>query len=170
MLQIKGPTVMKGYFKDKEKTNAVLKDGWYSTGDIATIDADGFIKITGRLSRISKIGGEMAPHALIEEEIEKIINENQCEQEIEDVRISVAVSAIPDKTRGEKIIVLLREDINYSAQDICKKLQQAGLPNLWIPSSNDFYRVKSIPTLGTGKLDLQEVKNYVTKLTNNDIT
>jgi acyl-[acyl-carrier-protein]-phospholipid O-acyltransferase/long-chain-fatty-acid--[acyl-carrier-protein] ligase len=167
MLQIKGPTVMKGYFKEKEKTDAVLKDGWYSTGDIATIDADGFIKITGRLSRISKIGGEMAPHALIEEEIEKIVNENLNDQELENAGISAAVAAIPDKARGERIIVLLREDITYTPQEICKKMQQTNLPKLWIPSANDFHRVKSIPTLGTGKLDLQEVKKIVTTLTNN---
>ncbi|MDR1479807.1 MAG: AMP-binding protein [Planctomycetaceae bacterium] len=164
MLQIKGPTVMKGYFKDKEKTDAVLKDGWYSTGDIATIDADGFIRITGRLSRISKIGGEMIPHSLIEEEIEKIINETQNEQELEKMGILVAVSAVPDEVKGERIIVLLHEDVKISPQEICKKLQQSGLPNIWIPAPSNFHTTRSIPTLGTGKLDLQGIKKYVTEL------
>jgi acyl-[acyl-carrier-protein]-phospholipid O-acyltransferase/long-chain-fatty-acid--[acyl-carrier-protein] ligase len=168
MLQIKGPTVMKGYFKEKEKTDAVLKDGWYSTGDIATIDAEGFIKITGRLSRISKIGGEMVPHSLIEEAIEKIINETQNEQEIEKMGIPVAVSAVPDDVKGERIIVLLREEVKITPQEICKKLQQTGLPNIWIPTPTNFINVKSIPTLGTGKLDLQGIKKYVTELTNRE--
>ncbi|MDR0391588.1 MAG: AMP-binding protein [Planctomycetaceae bacterium] len=158
MLQVKGPTVMEGYYKDKEKTDAVLKDGWYSTGDIAAIDADGFIKITGRLTRISKIGGEMVPHSLIEDEIEKIINETRNEQEIDQTGISVAVSAVPDEIKGERIIVLLREDVQLEPRDICKKLQQAGLPNIWIPASSNFFKIKSIPTLGTGKLDLREIK------------
>ncbi|MDR2345660.1 MAG: AMP-binding protein [Planctomycetaceae bacterium] len=168
MLQIKGPTVMKGYFKEKEKTDAVLKNGWYSTGDIAKIDKDGFIWITGRLSRISKIGGEMVPHSLIEEEIEKIINETKNEQELEQAEISTAVTAVPDEARGERIIVLLRENVKITPQEICKKLQLSGIPNLWIPSITNFYKVDSIPTLGTGKLDLQEVKNYAINLTNNE--
>jgi acyl-[acyl-carrier-protein]-phospholipid O-acyltransferase/long-chain-fatty-acid--[acyl-carrier-protein] ligase len=164
MLQIKGPTVMQGYYKDKKKTDAVLKDGWYSTGDIATIDADGFIKITGRLTRISKIGGEMVPHSLIEEEIEKIINETRSEHEIDNAKISTAVSAVPDEVKGERIIVLLQEDVKITPQEICKKLQQSGLPNIWIPAPSNFYNIKSIPTLGTGKLDLQGVKKYATEL------
>ncbi|MDR1483846.1 MAG: AMP-binding protein [Planctomycetaceae bacterium] len=162
MLQIKGPTVMKGYYKDKEKTDEVLKDGWYSTGDIATIDSDGFIRITGRLTRISKIGGEMVPHSLIEEAIEKIINETRNENEIDKAGISVAVSAAPDTVKGERIIVLLQEDVKITPQEIFKKLQQSGLPNIWIPLPANFHKIKSIPILGTGKLDLQEVKKCAT--------
>jgi acyl-[acyl-carrier-protein]-phospholipid O-acyltransferase/long-chain-fatty-acid--[acyl-carrier-protein] ligase len=165
MLQIKGPTLMKGYFKDQAKTDEVLRDGWYSTGDIASLDSEGFIWITGRLSRISKIGGEMVPHSLIEEEIEKIINEEQGDDiDTDKTEIAAAVSAIPDEVKGERIIVLLKEDVKISPQEICKKLQQAGLPNIWIPAPTNFHKIKSIPTLGTGKLDLQEIKKCVTKL------
>ena len=161
MLQIKGSSVMKGYYKDPEKTAEVLKDGWYTTGDIATIDKDGFIKIVGRESRISKIGGEMVPHILVEDEVAKIISSRlQGESEGE---MLVAVSSVPDERRGERLIVLYRQ-LPIPAEEICKLLYQAGLPNLWIPSPRDFVQVESIPILGTGKLDLRAVKTLAEKV------
>jgi acyl-[acyl-carrier-protein]-phospholipid O-acyltransferase/long-chain-fatty-acid--[acyl-carrier-protein] ligase len=167
MLQIKGPSVMAGYYKDKEKTDLVLKDGWYTTGDIASIDTDGFIWITGRLSRISKIGGEMVPHILIEEEIEKIINtaatpETETETDANEIRI--AVSAVPEERKGERLIILYR-NLPTTPEEICKLLQKNGLPNLWIPSPNDFFHVDLIPLLGTGKLDLRAVKELAETVT-----
>jgi acyl-[acyl-carrier-protein]-phospholipid O-acyltransferase/long-chain-fatty-acid--[acyl-carrier-protein] ligase len=161
MLHIKGSNVMKGYYKDPEKTAEVLKDGWYTTGDIATIDKDGFIKIVGRESRISKIGGEMVPHILVEDEVAKIISSRlQGESEGE---ILAAVSSVPDERRGERLIVLYRQ-LPIPAEEVCKLLHQAGLPNLWIPSPRDFVQVESIPILGTGKLDLRAVKTLAEKV------
>ncbi|MDR3196678.1 MAG: AMP-binding protein [Planctomycetaceae bacterium] len=158
MLQIKGPSVMAGYYKDEDKTNTVLKDGWYTTGDIASIDTDGFIRITGRLSRISKIGGEMVPHILIEEAIEKIINTvSTPETETDTGEVRIAVSAVPEERKGERLIILHR-NLSITPEEICKLLQKNGLPNLWIPSPNDFFQVDLIPLLGTGKLDLCAVK------------
>jgi acyl-[acyl-carrier-protein]-phospholipid O-acyltransferase/long-chain-fatty-acid--[acyl-carrier-protein] ligase len=156
MLQVKGPTVMKGYYKDPVKTAEVLKDNWYSTGDIATLDKDGFVKIVGRQSRISKIGGEMVPHILVEDEILKIIGTKQT-GENDSGELLVAVSAVPEERKGERLIILHR-DLPLTPEEICKKLHQNGLPNLWIPSPNDFYKVDSLPVLGTGKLDLRAVK------------
>ncbi|MDR0336468.1 MAG: AMP-binding protein [Planctomycetaceae bacterium] len=180
MLQIKGPSVMAGYYKDEEKTEKVLKDGWYTTGDIASIDEAGFIRITGRLSRISKVGGEMVPHILLEEEIEKILSsaatksvatktDSASETEIENNEIRLAVSAIPDERKGERLIVLYR-DISVTPEEICKQLQKAGLPNLWIPSPHDFFSVESIPLLGTGKLDLCAVKELAEMATKKETT
>jgi len=160
MLQIKGPSVMKGYYKDPEKTADVLKDGWYTTGDIAKIDKDGFIWIVGRESRISKIGGEMVPHILVEEEITKIITSRLPESEGD---IVAAVSSVPDERRGERLIILCRQ-LPIPAEEVCKLLQQAGLPNLWIPMPRDFFLVESIPILGTGKLDLRAVKELAEKV------
>ena len=160
MLQIKGPSVMKGYYKDSEKTAAVLKDGWYTTGDIAEIDRDGFIRITGRQSRISKIGGEMVPHILIEEAIGEIIHESDA---AESDGVSVAVSAVPDERKGERLVIL-HVGLTKTPEEICKTLQKQGLPNLWIPSPHDFYQVESIPLLGTGKLDLRAVKELATNV------
>ena len=156
MLQVKGPSVMKGYYGDSEKTAAVLRDGWYTTGDIAEIDQDGFIRITGRQSRISKIGGEMVPHILIEEAISEIIQESDA-LDSDKEGVSVAVSAVPDERKGERLVIL-HAGLMKTPEEICKALQHKGLPNLWIPSPHDFHQVETIPLLGTGKLDLRAVK------------
>ena len=161
MLQIKGPSVMKGYYKEPEKTAAVLKDGWYTTGDIAEIDTDGFIRITGRQSRISKIGGEMVPHVLIEEAIDEILREAG-NVDVEKEGIAVAVAAVPDERKGERLIIF-HTGLSQTPDEVCKLLQKKGLPNLWIPSPADFHQVETIPLLGTGKLDLRAVKELAAK-------
>jgi acyl-[acyl-carrier-protein]-phospholipid O-acyltransferase/long-chain-fatty-acid--[acyl-carrier-protein] ligase len=79
LLLVKGPNRMIGYWGQPEKTVEVLRDGWYVTGDIATIDEDGFIRITDRLSRFSKIGGEMVPHVRGEEAVNQILDDSPCE-------------------------------------------------------------------------------------------
>lgn len=169
MLEVKGPSVMLGYYKAPEKTAEVLKDGWYTTGDIASVDEDGFIRITGRLSRISKIGGEMVPHILVEEEIEKIVRAHAKSEVDSDLHggnstdILVAVSAVPEERKGEKLVILHRT-LNITPEEICKELHQAGLPNLWIPSQHEFYQVDSLPLLGTGKLDLKAIKDLAEQL------
>jgi len=161
MLQIKGPSVMKEYYKDPAMTEEVLQDGWYTTGDVAKIDTDGFIWIVGRESRISKIGGEMVPHILIEDEIMKIVASHlPGDSEGEAL---VAVSAVPDEKRGERLIILYKQ-LPIPAEEICKLLKQASLPNLWIPYTKDFFQVESIPILGTGKLDLRAVKELAEKV------
>lgn len=153
LMHIRGSNVMLGYLNRPEKTAEVVQDGWYNTGDIAFIDQDGFITITGRLSRFSKIGGEMVPHIRIEEELNKIVDDPDAEE----VVVKVAVTAVPHEQKGERIIVLHRE-LNKSVDEILKELGETGMPNLWMPSANSFLLVDEIPLLGTGKLDLQGVK------------
>ncbi len=153
MLKIKGPNVMLGYLNHPEKTSEVIQEGWYKTGDIAVIDDDGFIRITGRQSRFSKIGGEMVPHIRIEQEITRIIDEDGDDES----EIVCAVTAVPDPARGERLIVL-HKPLKKSVREITDKLQAAGLPNLWIPGNDSFLEVEHIPLLGTGKLDLRGVK------------
>jgi acyl-[acyl-carrier-protein]-phospholipid O-acyltransferase/long-chain-fatty-acid--[acyl-carrier-protein] ligase len=147
LLLIKGPNVMEGYLNNSEKTAEVIRDGWYHTGDIAQIDDDGFITITDRLSRFSKIGGEMVPHIKIEEEIQRSLG---CVEQV------CVVTAVPDDQRGERLIVL--HTIDLDIPELLKKLQVAGLPNLWIPKREAFKRVDAFPLLGTGKLDLRGIK------------
>ncbi len=153
LLKIKGPNIMLGYLNQPEKTAELIQDGWYNSGDMAVIDEDGFIRITGRMSRFSKIGGEMVPHILIEQEIAKILEEDQGE----DPEVLCAVTSVPDLKKGERLIVLHRP-LKKSVREITDRLQAAGLPNLFIPSSDGFILVDTIPMLGTGKLDLRAVK------------
>lgn len=151
MLWIKGPNVMKGYLKQPEKTADVIVDGWYKTGDLALIDEDGFVKITGRLSRFSKIGGEMVPHIQIEEMLARIIGAG------EDEGLKAAIAAVPDSKKGERLIVV-HTALDKSPAELCKGLQEAGLPNLFIPSPDSFTQVDKLPILGSGKLDLNGIK------------
>lgn len=147
MIQISGPNVMSGYLNQPELTAKVLKDSWYDTGDVGFIDDDGFLFITGRQSRFSKIGGEMVPHIQIEEAINEIIGES------EDA-LSVGVTSVPDEKKGERIIVL-HTKLSKTPSEIVKGLSAKGLPNLFLPSEDSFIEVDAIPLLGTGKLDLR---------------
>ncbi len=158
LLFIKGPNVMLGYLNQPEKTSEVIHDGWYNTGDIACIDDDGFITITGRQSRFSKIGGEMVPHIRIEEALTRIIGY----AEADEPEINVAVTAVSDEKKGERLVVL-HKTLPKSIDQVLKELSEAGLPNLWIPSANSFCAVNEIPLLGTGKLDLKAIHEYALK-------
>jgi acyl-[acyl-carrier-protein]-phospholipid O-acyltransferase/long-chain-fatty-acid--[acyl-carrier-protein] ligase len=154
LLKIKGPNIMLGYLNRPEKTDESITDGWYNSGDMAVIDDDGFIRITGRMSRFSKIGGEMVPHILVEQEIAKVLEEDQGEE----AEIVCAVTAVPDEKKGERLIVL-HKPMKKTVREITDRLQAAGLPNLFIPSAECFIEVEHIPLLGTGKLDLRGIKD-----------
>lgn len=153
LLQISGPNVMLGYLNHPEKTASVVQDGWYNTGDFARIDEDGFIAITGRQSRFSKIGGEMVPHILVEEHLLKALPV----QDDEEPSIPLAVTAVPDERKGERLIVV-HKPLGCSVDHVLKQLSDCGLPNLWLPGSDSFLEVAEIPLLGTGKLDLKHLK------------
>ncbi len=149
MLLVYGPNVMEGYLHRPEQTREVIRDGWYVTGDIAQIDEDGFLTITDRLSRFSKMGGEMVPHQRIEEEIQTILGTPE--------RV-VAVTGVPDERKGERLVVLHAPLTSLTLDELFDRLKQAGLPNLWLPDRNCFFEVPEIPILGSGKLDLRAVK------------
>jgi acyl-[acyl-carrier-protein]-phospholipid O-acyltransferase/long-chain-fatty-acid--[acyl-carrier-protein] ligase len=150
MLWIKGPNVMKGYLGREDLTRESLRDGWYNTGDVAVIDRDGFIRITGRVSRFSKIAGEMVPHIQVEEEINRFLGA------AEDGEMKAAVTAVPDEKKGERLIVV-HVPIGRSPAEVQQALSQAGLPNLYIPSPDSFVETDKLPILGSGKLDLKAV-------------
>jgi acyl-[acyl-carrier-protein]-phospholipid O-acyltransferase/long-chain-fatty-acid--[acyl-carrier-protein] ligase len=148
MLLVKGPNVMKGYLGKPEKTAEVLHDGWYTTGDVAILEEDGFLTITDRLSRFSKIGGEMVPHIRIEDRL----------QELAGVTEQVfAVTALPDEKKGERIIVISTLSTEKLAP-VIEKFAQCDLPALWKPRAGQFFHVDALPNLGTGKIDLRGVK------------
>lgn len=150
MLLIKGPNLMPGYLNRPDLTAKAIHDGWYTTGDMGKVDEDGFIIITGRLSRFAKIGGEMVPLERLEEDMHAVLETND--------RV-IAVAALPDDRRGERLIVLHLATLSMPPRDLNKKLGERGLPNLWVPGERDYFEVKELPVLGTGKLDLRRVKD-----------
>jgi acyl-[acyl-carrier-protein]-phospholipid O-acyltransferase/long-chain-fatty-acid--[acyl-carrier-protein] ligase len=149
ILLVAGPNIMQGYLGKEAKTAEVLRDGWYVTGDIARLDEDGFIEITDRLSRFSKIGGEMVPHIKIEEKLHELA---------EVTELSFVVTGVPDDKKGERLVVLhnLSEE---KLKSVVEKLGHADLPNLWLPRPNQFFHVAEFPHLGTGKLDLRHIRD-----------
>ena len=155
MLWVTGPTVMLGYLNHPEATAEVIKDGWFKTGDVAKIDEDGFITITGRMSRFSKIGGEMVPHMKLEEVLSAFLD--QTPDDDSDDHLAVAVTAVNDEKKGERLVVLYTVD-HKSTEEMIAALKEAGLPNIFIPSADSFHRVDALPLLGTGKLDLRGIR------------
>jgi acyl-[acyl-carrier-protein]-phospholipid O-acyltransferase/long-chain-fatty-acid--[acyl-carrier-protein] ligase len=147
LLLVRGPNVMQGYLGRPDKTAEVIRDGWYVTGDIAAIDEDGFLTITDRLSRFSKIGGEMVPHIKIEEKLHELAGVTDQ---------TFVVTGVPDAKKGERLVVLYKLP-DDKLKECIQKLGESGLPNLWLPRPNQYFRVESFPLLGTGKLDLRKV-------------
>lgn len=151
MLWVKGDNVMKGYYDEPEKTAAVLKNGWYCTGDLVRRDNDGFLYIAGRLSRFAKIGGEMVPHEGLEDAFNQLLG-NKAEEEPK-----ICVTSVPDEKKGERIVVLYKE-LTLAPEELNAKLKERKFPNLWIPSLDSYFPIDEIPLLGTGKLDLCSIR------------
>ena len=161
LLLVRGPNVMKGYLGQPEKTAEVLRADlprservWYITGDIAAIEEDGFLAITDRLTRFSKIGGEMVPHIKVEEKLHELAGATeQC----------FAVTGVPDEKKGERLVVL-HTLIDDKLKPVLDKLAACDLPNLWKPRPDQFFRIESLPHLGSGKLDLRKIRAIASDL------
>jgi len=147
VLCVKGPNVMAGYLGRADLTAKVVFDGWYNTGDMGRIEDEGFIRITGRMSRFAKIGGEMVPLERIEEELLEALGGSSDRM--------LAVTAVPDDKRGERLIVLYLPELEGRLEALLIHLRTRGLPNLWIPDARDSRRIEALPLLGSGKLDLR---------------
>ncbi len=157
MIWFKGPNVFKGYLKQPRKTEEVLQNDWFRTGDIGRLDEDGFLYIEGRLSRFSKIGGEMVPHEVVEDHITKAMHlEGEAERRI-------AVVGVPDDEKGEALVLLSTVASEAVKQEIIQlryTLLERGVPSLWIPKR--LVRVETIPVLASGKLDLKACERLAT--------
>jgi len=147
LLLVRGPNRMLGYLGDPEKTAEVLRDGWYVTGDVAKIDEAGFVQITDRLSRFSKIAGEMVPHIRVEEQIQVLVGDHY----------SAIVTAVPDQAKGERLVAFYTNP-NTTPQELWERLCRTNLPRLWLPKREDLQFTESIPMLGSGKVDLRAVR------------
>ena len=146
---------MIGYLDDPEATaKAITPDGYYNTNDIATVDRNGCIRIVGRMTRFSKIAGEMVPHEMIERRIEELGHLDNL----------VAVAARPDERKGEQLVVFYAREAEFDIAELLKKMRESGLPNLWIPRADCFFEVDAIPMLGNGKKDLKKIQAIAKKL------
>jgi acyl-[acyl-carrier-protein]-phospholipid O-acyltransferase/long-chain-fatty-acid--[acyl-carrier-protein] ligase len=153
LLRVRGPNIMQGYLGQPQKTAEVLMDGWYVTGDIAAMDEDGFLQITDRLSRFSKVGGEMVPHIRIEEKLHEIVGATEQ---------MFVVTGLPDEKKGERLVVLHRlKPVDLAS--CLEKFAKAELPNLWKPRPDQFFYVEAFAYLGSGKLDLRRIRELAEK-------
>jgi acyl-[acyl-carrier-protein]-phospholipid O-acyltransferase/long-chain-fatty-acid--[acyl-carrier-protein] ligase len=155
ILLVCGANVMQGYLHRPDLTRKALRDGWYATGDMARLDGDGRITLTGRLSRFAKCAGEMVPLEKVEEVLHEIAGTTE--------RIC-AVTCVPDEARGERIVVLYTAHNSLEVRSWCRELGCRGLPNLWQPAERDFFAVNELPVLGSGKLNLQRVQEIAREL------
>jgi acyl-[acyl-carrier-protein]-phospholipid O-acyltransferase/long-chain-fatty-acid--[acyl-carrier-protein] ligase len=148
MLWLRGVNIFEGYLHDPKRTADVLENGWLKTGDLGRFDEDGFLYIEGRLSRFSKIGGEMVPHEAIESKIVDLLGLSGRDER------PIAIMGVQDEVKGEALVLLGAVDVDLA--ELRSKLHDAGVPNLWIPKH--IQRVESIPVLASGKLDLKKCK------------
>jgi len=157
LLKVKGPNLMLGYLGQPARTAEVVQDGWYTTGDIASVDVDGFIFLQDRLSRFSKIGGEMVPHLAVEDALHGLLEvQERC----------VAVVAVADERKGEQLVVCCTP----AAGDIKvlhERLGHCDLPNLWRPKKDNYMTIDEMPTLGSGKLDIPRLKQMAIEFVEN---
>lgn len=149
LLYVRGGNRMLGYINRPQETAEVFEKKWYITGDIAFIDEDGFIHIVDRLSRFSKIGGEMVPHIKIQEEIDACLNVGSC-----------IVVSVPDERRGEALAVLYT-DPSLDPSHLAQRLNQTSLPKLWIPKRDMLFFIEELPILGSGKTNFKAAKDIV---------
>ena len=154
LLLVRGPNVMQGYLGRPEKTAEVLRDGWYVTGDIAALDEDGFLQITDRLSRFSKIGGEMVPHIRVEEKLHELAGATEQ---------MFVVAGVPDEKKGERLVVLhklSRSEMGGAFARSCRS-SICRISGSRAPTSS--YHVDALPVLGTGKLDLRKIRELAAR-------
>jgi acyl-[acyl-carrier-protein]-phospholipid O-acyltransferase / long-chain-fatty-acid--[acyl-carrier-protein] ligase len=150
LIWFKGANVFSGYLGDPKKTAEVLSDGWFRTGDVGRVDEDGFLYIEGRISRFSKIAGEMVPHETVEAAINKVLGLDS------EVERKIAVVGVPDPQKGEAILLLSTiagPALEQECIDLRYKLLDEGLSSLWCPKH--IIPVTEIPVLASGKLDIK---------------
>lgn len=169
MIWLKGANIFNGYVGKEEMNSELFRDGWFKTGDIGSLDLNGFITLGGRLSRFSKVGGEMVPHEGVEQAICEALHIDPAAEE----GVQIAVTGISDEQKGEALVLLsaLPQHQRSSEEkailaEIRAALAAHNIPNLWAPKY--VVPVESIPTLPTGKLDLRSCRMLAEEALQND--
>jgi acyl-[acyl-carrier-protein]-phospholipid O-acyltransferase/long-chain-fatty-acid--[acyl-carrier-protein] ligase len=143
-LHLRGPNVMAGYLREENPgVLETLPDGWHDTGDIVTIDADGFVRIKGRAKRFAKIAGEMVSLAAVEALAGSLWPGHLA-----------AVSAIPDQKKGERLI-LLTDAPNATRAEFLAFAKSKNAMDIMVPAE---VRIGKVPVLGSGKVDFVEAR------------
>ncbi len=150
-LFVRGPNVMKGYLNADANAKFQAFDGWYDTGDIVEVDADGYLHIRGRLKRFAKVSGEMVSLTAVEDALAGAFPQFG-------LRCTVAVIARPDADKGEKLIAATNEP-KLQLADLRAAIKAKGLSNLCAP--REIVVVPSIPKLGTGKTNHRELEKMI---------
>ncbi len=139
---VRGDNVMKGYFNNFEQTSLHLRNGWYDTGDMGNIDAEGYLWHVGRLKRFVKIGGEMVSLVRIEDVLEKQLPEDT----------SCCVVEVPDAYKGARIVAVTTTAVDEKS--VLKKMAKE-LPKIALPKT--FLVWESLPKMGSGKIDFRKI-------------
>lgn len=168
LLLVSGPQNMQGYLNKPKETAGVLQNGWYFTGDLASVDEDGFLYIVDRASEVAKIGAEKVPMLLVKQAIVTVMGIDET---------TVHVKKAPDAAKGEKLVVLYTGDLDARVvverlgkleepemAEAFEKLGRKALHNLWIPKAKDFYKVDAFPLAPSGKTDLKALKKLALEL------
>jgi acyl-[acyl-carrier-protein]-phospholipid O-acyltransferase/long-chain-fatty-acid--[acyl-carrier-protein] ligase len=152
-LFVRGPNVMKGYLNPDANAKFQSLGGWYDTGDIVHVDAEGFLHIRGRMKRFAKVSGEMVSLTAVEDALAGAFPHFG-------LRCQVAVLAVPDADKGEKLVAVTNEP-RLQLADVRAAVRARGLGNLCAP--RELKAVTSIPKLGTGKVNHRELERILSQ-------
>lgn len=150
-LHVRGPNVMKGYLNKDAHAEFAAKGGWYDTGDIVSIDGEGYFRVLGRLKRFAKVSGEMVSLTAVEDALAGAFPHYG-------IRCQVAVVSQPDPDKGERLIAATNEP-KLTLEEIRNAIKAKGLGNLCVPRAIQV--VKEIPKLGTGKINHRELRRLL---------
>jgi len=147
----KGDNIMKGYYNDPEGTGAVLKNGWLYTGDLATVDDEGFIYVVGRSKNIIKSGGYRISPAEIENEILSLEKFKGC-----------VIFGIPDEIMGEAVVAVIQVPGTMDQRDLDREVIahcNMKFPSYKVPKKIFF--VDEFPLNSSNKIDMAALKEMV---------
>ena len=150
-LFVRGPNVMRGYLNPEANAKFLSLGGWYDTGDIVKVDADGFVYILGRLKRFAKVSGEMVSLAAVEDILSTAFPRYG-------LKFGVAVISRPDEAKGEKLIAVTNES-RLTVEEVREVIRSRGLNNLAVP--REIKVVHYLPRLGTGKINHRELERLL---------